>query len=72
MDQLTRTIDQLKLDSIYNRYQLQAAELNHYRKEIAGDSTKKEELQVVTSLVQEYKAVISKLDSLRHKKIVEL
>ncbi|GAB3423140.1 M56 family metallopeptidase [Niabella aquatica] len=68
---LSAIIGAIEIDSIYHTYQEAAHSLGNYKKELEKEN-KITETGAIKELLQQYKTVLQKIDSLRHKKIVEL
>lgn len=68
---LSTIIGELEIDSIYHKYNEAAHSLNSYKKELE-EAHKTAEAKAVQGLLEQYKTALQKIDSLRHKKIVEL
>ncbi|MGC4232237.1 MAG: M56 family metallopeptidase [Niabella sp.] len=68
---LSTIIGEMEIDSIYHQYNEAAHSLSSYKKELE-EAHKTAEAKAVKGLLEQYKTALQKIDSLRHKKIVEL
>ena len=70
---LTSAVADMAVDSIYKEYKNVTQSLSDYKQQMEQDSTSpKKEITAVSDLIQQYKVVIQKIDSVRSKKVVEL
>lgn len=68
---LSAIIGAIEIDSIYHKYNEAAHSLSNYKKELE-EAHKTAEAKAIKELLEQYKTALQKIDSLRHKKIVEL
>lgn len=70
---LTSAVADITVDSIYKEYKNVTQALYGYKQQLEQDSkSQKKEITAVADLIQQYRVVIQKIDSVRSKKVVEL